>query len=72
MLIYQSLKGEKHTVYVYLKDGIVERFKNIVEINRLHSRYAWGVQDEYDFLEDNRLRSHAVRTEDIEKLEIFN
>ena len=54
MLIYQTPKGQKHTVYVYLKDGRVERFKNIVEINRLHSRYAWGVQDEYDFLEDNR------------------
>lgn len=50
MLIYQTPKGQKHTVYVYLKDGRVERFKNIVEINRLHSRYAWGVQDEYDFL----------------------
>lgn len=49
MLIYQTPKGQKHTVYVYLKDGRVERFKNIVEINRLHSRYAWGVQDEYDF-----------------------
>lgn len=72
MLIYQSLKGEKHTVYVYLKDGQVERFKNIVEINMLRNRYAWGIQDEYDFLEDNRRKSHAVRKEDIEKLEIFN
>lgn len=71
MLIYQTPKGQKHTVHVYLKDGRVERFKNIVEINRLHSRYAWGVQDEYDFLEDNRRTSHAVRTEEIEKLEIF-
>lgn len=37
MLIYQTPKGKKHTVYVYLKDGRVERFKNIVEINRLHA-----------------------------------
>ena len=27
MLIYQTSKGQKHTVYVYLKDGRVERFK---------------------------------------------
>lgn len=72
MLIYQTPKGQKNTVYVYLKDGRVERFKNIVEINRLHSRNAWGgVQDEYDFLEDNRRTSHAVRTEEIEKLILF-
>lgn len=45
MLIYQTPKGEKHTVYVYLKDGRVERFKNIVEISRLRNGYAWGVQD---------------------------
>lgn len=72
MLIYQTPKGEKHTVYVYLKDGRVERFKNIVEISRLRNGYAWGVQNEYNFLEDDRRTSHAVSKEDIKKLEIFN